>query len=137
MLLPHVTCQSESMLATKHGEFRMLGFEGHDPKSPIIALIVGNPADLEWPLVRIHSKCTTSETFASLQCDCSEQIDYSIEQIQNENNGVIIYLDQEARGNGLSAKLKIYEAMQRKNLTSDEACETLGLPEDIRNYDEA
>lgn len=137
MLLPRVTCQSKSRLATRYGEFQMLGFEGQDPQLPIIALVVGNPVDVEWPLVRLQSKCTTGEAFGSFQCDCNEQLEYSMKQIQDEQNGVIIYLDQEARGNGLPAKLKIYEVMQSENLTSDEACQSLELPIDIRNYDEA
>jgi 3,4-dihydroxy 2-butanone 4-phosphate synthase / GTP cyclohydrolase II len=116
----------------------MLGFTGSDPKaSPIIVLVIGTPANLDWPFVRLQSKCTTSETFGSLHCDCSEQLDYAMKRVQDEGNGVIIYLDQEARGNGLDAKLQIYQEMQDKSITSDEACDSLGLPVDIRNYDEA
>jgi 3,4-dihydroxy 2-butanone 4-phosphate synthase/GTP cyclohydrolase II len=137
MSLPKVTRQSESKLVTEYGEFQMLGFEGNDPESPIIVLVVGNPARSDWPLVRLHSKCTTGEAFGSLQCDCKEQLDISMGRIQAEKNGVIIFLDQEARGNGLPAKLQIYQYMRNYNVTSDEACAKLRLPVDSRNYDEA
>jgi 3,4-dihydroxy 2-butanone 4-phosphate synthase / GTP cyclohydrolase II len=137
MILPQVTRQSESKLVTAYGEFRMIGFKGQDSKVPIITLVCGTPTDLEWPLVRLHSKCTTSEAFGSCQCDCKEQLDISMRRIHEEKSGVIIFLDQEARGNGLSAKLKIYQEMQDYNLTSDKACEQLGLPIDSRKYDEA
>src|SRR5947209_5908432 len=109
MELPDVMLQSRSKLMTEYGEFEMLGFIGHDPTSPIIVLVRGNPANVEWPLVRLHSKCTTSSTFKSWQCDCAEQLEYSMQTIKAAENGVIIYLDQEARGNGLAAKLRIYQ----------------------------
>jgi len=58
-------------------------------------------------LVRVHSECMTGDTFSCLQCDCGEQLDKSLEQIQKSGNGVLIYLRQEGRGIGLFEKIVV------------------------------
>jgi 3,4-dihydroxy 2-butanone 4-phosphate synthase / GTP cyclohydrolase II len=137
MLLPLLERFSESTLMTRFGAFTLVGFIGRSRRAPVLALIVGNPSDQVSPLIRVQSKCATSEVFGSLQCDCAEQLEYSMQLIQSAGSGAIIYLDQEARGNGLEAKLKIYQLMQEQYMTSEQACKSLHIPVDNRNYDEA
>jgi GTP cyclohydrolase II len=60
----------------------------------------------EPPLVRIHSECFTGETVHSARCDCGEQLDSAMTQMQEAGRGVIVYLRQEGRGIGLMEKLK-------------------------------
>lgn len=122
---------------TTFGQFEMFGFVGRDPTKPIVALTVGDLDAAEWSLVRVQSKCETSEVFGSVQCDCADQLHYSMQLIQSEGRGAIIYLDQEGRGNGLLAKLQIYQLMQDEQLTSEEACKWLYLPVDAREYADA
>ncbi|CEI93303.1 Putative GTP cyclohydrolase-2 [Rhizopus microsporus] len=62
----------------------------------------------EPPLVRIHSECFTGETVHSARCDCGEQLDSAMAQMQAAGRGVIVYLRQEGRGIGLLEKLKAY-----------------------------
>ena len=38
------------------------------------------------------------DLFESLRCDCGEQLHKSLEMIENEGNGILVYLRQEGRG---------------------------------------
>lgn len=85
-------------------------------------------------LVRIHSECITGDMFGSLRCDCGEQLQRSIELIEKDGNGVLIYLRQEGRGIGLFEKMRSYE-LQRKGYDTFEANVILGHRPDERNYE--
>lgn len=84
------------------------------------------------PLVRLHSKCLTGDTFTSLRCDCGKQLDISLKMIAKQG-GVLIYLDQEGRDIGLVNKIKAYN-LQDKKMDTVEANVALGLPVDARDY---
>lgn len=84
-------------------------------------------------LVRIHSQCLTGDTFLSLKCDCREQLYRSMKLIRQNKSGLIIYLNQEGRGIGLSNKIKAYR-LQEKGLDTVEANQALHLPIDARDY---
>ncbi len=37
----------------------------------------------------MHSECLTGDVFHSLRCDCHDQLNAALDQINNEGNGVV------------------------------------------------
>ena len=89
---------AETLLPTRHGEFRMIAFANEVDNELHIALTRGELAGSQPPLVRVHSHCLTGDVFGSLTCDCREIIDRSLEAIAAEGRGVFVYLHHTGRG---------------------------------------
>lgn len=123
---------------TRWGHFRIYGFRGHfghdgDPRvEEAVALVMGKVTKAP-PLVRIHSQCLTGDVFASLRCDCRQQLELSLAAISEAGTGILIYEQQEGRGIGLMPKLQAYE-LQDAGLDTVEANERLGFKADHRDF---
>jgi 3,4-dihydroxy 2-butanone 4-phosphate synthase/GTP cyclohydrolase II len=103
---------------------------------PACALIFGENV-VDGCLVRVHSSCLYGDVFRACDCDCGNQLVQSIDIIQKEGSGVIIYLDQEGRGYGLANKAKGTLLTQTKKIDTFEAYSALGLEKDVREYSTA
>jgi GTP cyclohydrolase II len=122
---------TERDLKTRFGEFREILY--YDGRSESIALVMGNVENEEDVICRVHSACVSGHVFSSVECECRAEMETAQAAIQKSGKGVVIYLEQEGRGNGhlaLMASIPYKKAGMRQS----EAYERAGFEADARSF---
>jgi len=101
-------------------------------------LVIGDAANAESPMIRVHSNCLTGDVFGSRRCECGPQLEAAIDRIAEEpGGGYLVYMaGHEGRGIGLWAKAATY-LLQDAGEDTYQANRSLGLPDDSRDFSDA
>ncbi|MGC8710528.1 MAG: hypothetical protein ACP5RF_02890 [Candidatus Micrarchaeia archaeon] len=98
-------------LPTEYGYWTYMVFGDYTTGEFHTAIVYGDARKSikkEGMLLRVHSSCATSELFHATNCECREELEEALKRIRKNGKGLVIYMNQEGAGNGITPKIMAY-----------------------------
>ena len=124
---------TEAEVPTAYGIFRTIAFENEIDGLQHIAFVKGKPSPERETLVRVHSDCVISDVFGSLYCDSRAKLTRSLEMIEENGSGVLVYINQESSNGGFAKKIARYSNGKISNVP-DAVPGRQDLKAELRHY---
>jgi 3,4-dihydroxy 2-butanone 4-phosphate synthase/GTP cyclohydrolase II len=91
-------------MPTKWGSFQLIPFTQIDNGVHHMALVKGEWQPGEPVLVRVHRSCVAGDIFGSSLCNCHQVLHRSMEIIEKEGRGVVVYMNHDTNSKGALSK---------------------------------
>ena len=121
---------SEARVETRHGEFNLICFEDHINRAVHVALVKGNPAEYDNPLVRVHLQDTLGDVMGVQSEALGWSIDSAIERIAADEAVVVVILrEQEGSREFMEAVERVAGRSRppKESSTGDNVLRTYGV----------
>ncbi|MBO6496338.1 MULTISPECIES: 3,4-dihydroxy-2-butanone-4-phosphate synthase [Roseivirga] len=117
-------------LPTEYGDFHLQAYKQINTNEMHLAVIKGEWEPDEPVLVRVHSSSTLGDIFG-FKFDSGNPIKHALRMIESEGKGVVLYMNQSARGQRLIHEMKM---LQKDGVTEQPLSRKFGLKMDTKDY---
>ncbi len=122
--------QMEIDLPTEYGDFHLQAYKQMNTEEMHLAVVKGSWEPEEPVLVRVHSSSTLGDIFG-FKFDSGNPIKHALRMIEKEGKGVVLYMNQNARGQRLLHEMKM---LQEGGNSDKPLSRKFGLQMDTKDY---
>lgn len=91
---------TSTRLPTTAGEFTAIGYRSLLDDRHHVALVKGEVCGRDSVLVRVQSECLLGDALHGLACECGRRLQASLDALERQGSGVLLYLTRERGGAG-------------------------------------
>lgn len=124
---------ADADIPTENGVFKSIVFENQIDSEQHIAFVKGEIKSEEDILVRVHSDHIIGDVFDCAYSNSRAMLVESMRMIDEKGSGVLLYIRQESKNNGLVNILNEYKNRSSNNDTSKQSNDSGSISE-LRNY---
>ena len=106
---------AEKTVSTAHGDFRLICYDDRINRAVHVALVKGDPAATDTPLVRVHLQDTLGDLIGVKSAELGWPLDSALERIAREDVGVIVILREQESSRDFVDAVEALGAGQRKH----------------------
>lgn len=117
-------------LPTEYGDFHLQAYRQVNTGEVHLAVVKGEWQEDESVLVRVHSSSTLGDIFG-FKFDAGNPIKYALQMIEQEGKGVVLYMNQSARGQRLLHEMKV---LKKEGITEKPLHRKFGVKMDEKDY---
>lgn len=117
-------------LPTEYGDFRLQAYKQISTGEIHLAVVKGEWTEDESVLVRVHSSSTLGDIFG-FKFDAGNPIKHALRMIEEEGKGVVLYMNQNARGHRLINEMKM---LQTEGISDKPLSRKFGVKMDQKDY---